>query len=233
MNKILVVGLAMVLAAAGNARADGANGQSSTSSATSGTAGATSGSAGSSASAHSSGGGAAHSSGSGAVAPARSSGSGSVQQGAVAPRSGAVPAVRNYPGNVNVQNPVQANPNINVRVYRQFLDRSEILARQAMYFNRMRVNPLQGTPQSTVNAGQVSAAGGQVDLPNQGVMRMRRHRDDENNSQNKTNGTNRTDGSNGTHTANGRQTNDGRPMPQRIRHRTAGALFSISTTLTR
>src|SRR5438045_6983504 len=139
MNKILVVGLAMVLAAAGNARADGTNGQSSTSSATSGTAGATSGSAGSSAS--------AHSSGSGAVAPARSSGSGSVQQGAVASRSGAVPAVRNYPGNINVQSPVQANPNTNVRVYRQFLDRSEILARQAMYFNRMRVNSLPGTPQ--------------------------------------------------------------------------------------
>jgi hypothetical protein len=108
---------------------------------------------------------------------------------------------------------VQANPNTNVRVYRQFLDRSEILARQAMYFNRMRVNPLQGTPQNTVNAGQVSAAGGQVDLPNQGAMRTRRHRDDENNSQNKIDGTNRTDGSNGTHTANGRQTNNGRPMP--------------------
>src|SRR4030095_12597701 len=181
MNKILVVGLAMVLAAAGNARADGANSQSSTSSATNGTAGATSGSAGSSASAHSSGGGAPHSSGSGAgaVAPARSSGRGSVQQGAVAPRSAAVPAVRNYPGNVNVQSPVQANPNTNVRVYRQFLDRSEILARQAMFFNRNRVNPLQGTPQSTVNAGQVSSAGGQVDLPNQGAMRTRRHRDDE------------------------------------------------------
>src|SRR5438874_11608696 len=108
MKRILVVGLAMVLAAAGNARADGANGQSSTSSATSGTAGATSGSAGSSAS--------AHSSGSGAVAPARSSGSGSVQQGAVASRSVAVPAVRNYPGNINVQRPVHANPNTNVRV---------------------------------------------------------------------------------------------------------------------
>src|SRR6476620_9285478 len=198
MKRILVVGLAMVLAAAGNARADGTNGQSSTSSATSGSAGSSA---------------AAHSSGSGVVAPARSSGSGPVQQGAVAPRSGAVPAVRNYPGNVNVQSPVQADPNTNVRVYRQFLDRSEILARQAMYFNRMRVNQLQGTPQSTVNAGQVSAAGGQVDLPNQGVMRTRRHRDDENDSQNKTNGTNRTDGSNKTHTANGRQTNDGRPMP--------------------
>ena len=40
MNKILVVGLAMVLAAAGNGRADSTNGQSSTSSATSGSAGA-------------------------------------------------------------------------------------------------------------------------------------------------------------------------------------------------
>ena len=130
-----------------------------------------------------------------------------MQQGAVAPRSGAVPAVRNYPGNVNVQSPVQASPNTNARIYRHFLDRSEILARQAMYFNRMRVNPLQGTPQSTVNAGKVSAGGGQAELPNQGVVRTRRHRDDENNSQNKTNGTSRADGSNGT------EANNGRPMP--------------------
>ena len=101
MTKILVVGLAVILAAAGSGRADSTTGQSGTS--------ATSGSAGSSGSGHSSG--SAHSSGSGAVqqgavAPARSSGSGVVRPGAVAPsnRSGSVPVVRQYPTNVNVQN---------------------------------------------------------------------------------------------------------------------------------
>ena len=101
MTKILVVGLAVILAAAGSGRADSTTGQSGTS--------ATSGSAGSSGSGHSSG--SAHSSGSGAVqqgavAPARSSGSGVVRPGAVVPsnRSGSVPVVRQYPTNVNVQN---------------------------------------------------------------------------------------------------------------------------------
>src|SRR6267378_7834708 len=97
MTKILVVGLAVILAAAGSGRADSTAGQTGTS--------ATSGSAGSSGSGHSSG--SAHSSGSGAVqqsavAPARSSGSGVVQQGAVAPRSGTVPVVRQNQTNVNV-----------------------------------------------------------------------------------------------------------------------------------
>src|SRR6478752_6132581 len=140
MTKILVVGLAVILAAAGSGRADSTTGQSSTS--------ATSGGAGSSGSGHSSG--SAHSSGSGAVqqgavAPARSSGSGVVRPGAVAPTNRSVPVVRQYPTNVNVQNGGQPNIPANWRVQRQ-LDRSELLARQAFYY-RNRVNPatVQGT----------------------------------------------------------------------------------------
>src|SRR6266536_2658799 len=128
MTKILVVGLAMILAAAGNARADGTNGkgdQSSTSTATTG-------------STRSSGSGAVQQ---GAVAPARSSGSSGVHQGTVAPssRMGSAPVVRNYPTNVNVQNGVPVNLPANWRVQRP-LDRSELLARQALYY-RNGVNP--------------------------------------------------------------------------------------------
>jgi hypothetical protein len=180
MTKILVVGLAVILAAAGSARADGANGQGSTSSATSG-------SAGSSGSAHSSGGAAAHSSGSGAVVSARSSGSGSVQQGAVAPRSGAVPVVRQNPTNVNVQNRVPANVNPNWRVSRP-LDRSELLARQSLYHrNWLNLATIQGITQSTANAGQVRRGGQVSDDTN---LRMRRGRDAQNASpdRNATNG---------------------------------------------
>jgi peptidoglycan hydrolase-like protein with peptidoglycan-binding domain len=182
MTKILVVGLGMILAAAGSACADGTNSQSSTSSATSG-------STGSSVSAHSSGGGAAHSSGSGAgaVAPARSSGSGSVQQGAVAPRSGAVPVVRQNPTNVNVQNRVPANVNPNWRFQRP-LDRSELLARQSPYHrNWLNLATIQGTTQSTANTGQVRRGGQVSDDTN---LRMRRGRDAQNASpdRNATNG---------------------------------------------
>ena len=180
MTKILVVGLAVILAAAGSARADGANGQGSTSSATSG-------SAGSSGSAHSSGGAAAHSSGSGAVVSARSSGSGSVQQGAVAPRSGAVPVVRQNPTNVNVQNRVPANVNPNWRVPRP-LDRSELLARQSPYHrNWLNLATIQGITQSTANTGQVRRGGQVSDDTN---LRMRRGRDAQNASpdRNATNG---------------------------------------------
>src|SRR5256886_5348092 len=180
MTKILVVGLAVILAAAGSARADGANGQGSTSSATSG-------SAGSSGSAHSSGGAAAHSSGSGAVVSARSSGSGSVQQGAVAPRSGAVPVVRQNPTNVNVQNRVPANVNPNWRVPRP-LDRSELLARQSPYHrNWLNLATIQGVTQSTANTGQVRRGGQVSDDTN---LRMRRGRDAQNASpdRNATNG---------------------------------------------
>ncbi len=180
MTKILVVGLAVILAAAGSARADGANGQGSTSSATSG-------SAGSSGSAHSSGGAVAHSSGSGAVVSARSSGSGSVQQGAVAPRSGAVPVVRQNPTNVNVQNRVPANVNPNWRVPRP-LDRSELLARQSPYHrNWLNLATIQGITQSTANTGQVRRGGQVSDDTN---LRMRRGRDAQNASpdRNATNG---------------------------------------------
>src|SRR6266481_1892755 len=111
MTKILVVGLAAILAAAGSGRADSTTGQSGTS--------ATSGSAGSSGGGHSSG-------------NAHSSGSGAVQQGAVVPsnRSGSVPVVRQYPTNMNVQNGAQPNLTANWSVQRP-LDRSELLARQS------------------------------------------------------------------------------------------------------
>src|SRR5436305_2275925 len=179
MTKILVVGLAMILAAAGSARADGTNTQSSTSPATTG-------SAGSSGSARSSGSGAVQQ---GAVAPARSSGSSGVHQGAVAPssRSGSAPVVRNYPTNVNVQNGVQANLPANWRVQRP-LDRSELLARQALYHrNWLNLATIQGTTQSTANTGQVRRGGQVSDNTN---LRMRRGRDAQNASpdRNATNG---------------------------------------------
>src|SRR5438105_14112055 len=170
MTKILVVGLAVILAAAGSGRADSTNGQGSTSSATSG-------SGGSSGSAHSSGGAVAHSSGSGAVVSARSSGSGSVQQGAVAPRSGAVPVVRQNPTNVNVQNRVPANVNPNWRVRRP-LDRSELLDRQSPYHrNWLNLATIQGITQSTANTGQVRRGGQVSDDTN---LRVRRGRDAQN-----------------------------------------------------
>src|SRR5204862_6210256 len=221
MTKILVVGLAVILAAAGSARADGANGQGSTSSATSG-------SSGSSGSAHSSGGAAAHSSGSGAVASARSSGSGSVQQGTVAParssgsnvvhqgavapssRSGSAPVVRNYLTNVNVQNGVQANLPANWRVQRP-LDRSELLARQALYLNRNRVNTVQGTSQSPANTSQFRGDGQvSTDVPTQGIIQKRHHRDDQDASRN---GTNVTNGTGGTQMTSGTQGTNSKPIP--------------------
>ena len=179
MTKILVVGLAMILAAAGSARADGTNSQSSTSPATTG-------SAGSSGSARSSGSGAVQQ---GAVAPARSSGSSGVHQGAVAPssRSGSAPVVRNYPTNVNVQNGVQANLPANWRVPRP-LDRSELLARQSLYHrNWLNLATIQGITQSTANTGQVRRGGQVSDDTN---LRMRPGRDAQNASpdRNATNG---------------------------------------------
>src|SRR5947199_1305307 len=173
MTKILVVGLAMILAAAGSARADGTNSQSSTSPATTGSAG-------------SSGSGAVQQ---GAVAPARSSGSSGVHQGAVAPssRSGSAPVVRNYPTNVNVQNGVQANLPANWRVQRP-LDRSELLARQALYHrNWLNLATIQEITQSTANTGQVRRGGQVSDNTN---LRMRRGRDAQNASpdRNATNG---------------------------------------------
>src|SRR6266550_285517 len=174
MTKILVVGLAVILAAAGSGRADSTTGQSGTS--------ATSGSAGSSGSAH-------------------SSGSGVVRPGAVAPsnRGGSAPVVRQYPTSMNVQNAAQPNLLANWRVQRR-LDRSELLARQSFYY-RNRVNPatVQGPNQSTANPGQVRA-GGQVPaaVPSQGLIPRRHNRDGENNSQNATGGTPATGSRNGT-----------------------------------
>jgi len=178
MTKILVVGLAVILAAAGSGRADSTTGQSGTS--------ATSGSAGSSGSARSSGSGAVQQ---GAVAPARSSGSSGVHQGAVAPssRSGSAPVVRNYPTNVNVQNGVQANLPANWRVPRP-LDRSELLARQSLYHrNWLNLATIQEITQSTANTGQVRRGGQVSDDTN---LRMRRGRDAQNASpdRNATNG---------------------------------------------
>jgi len=169
-----VVGLAMILAAAGSARADGANGQGSTSSATSGSAGS-SGSTHSSGSAHSSGSGAVQQ---GAVAPARSSGSGVVRPGAVVPRSGAVPVVRQNPTNVNVQNRVPANVNPNWRVSRP-LDRSELLARQSLYHrNWLNLATIQGATPNTANPpGQIRRGGPVSDDTN---LRMRPGRDAQN-----------------------------------------------------
>jgi len=174
MTKILVVGLAVILAAAGSGRADSTTGQSGTS--------ATSGSAGSSGGGHSSG--SAHSSGSGAVqqgasAPARSSGSGVVRPGAVVPsnRSGSAPVVRQYPTNVNVQNGAQPNLPANWRVQRP-LDRSELLARQSLYHrNWLNLATIQGITQSTANTGQVRRGGQVSDDTN---LRMRRGRDAQN-----------------------------------------------------
>jgi hypothetical protein len=81
MTKILVVGLAVILGGGGSGRADSTTGQSGTS--------ATSGSAGSSGSAHIHLGARIHLGAvavqQGAVAPGRSSGSGVVRPGAVAP----------------------------------------------------------------------------------------------------------------------------------------------------
>jgi hypothetical protein len=210
MTKILVVGLAMILAAAGSGRADSTTGQSSSS--------ATSGSAGSSGSGHSSG--SAHSSGTatvqqGAVAPARSSGSGVVRPGGVVPsnRSGSFPVVRQYPTNLNVQNAAQPNLPANWRVQRP-LDRSELLARQAFYY-RNRVNParFQGPNQSTANPGQVRP-GGQVPatVPNQGLLAKRYNRDGENNSQNATGGTPATGSGNGPMEVTNSRIRGGKPV---------------------
>src|SRR5207249_6632082 len=162
MTKILVVGLAMILAAAGSTRADGTNGKSDQSSISTTTTGST-----------------------------HSSGSCAVQQGAVAPssRSGAAPVARHYPTNVNVQNGVQPNLPANWRVQRP-LDRSELLTRQELYLNRNRVNTVQGANQSTANTSQ-SRGDGQVstDVPSQSLIQKRHPRDGQTNAQNATNGT--------------------------------------------
>ena len=187
MIRVLVVGLAVVVAAAGNAFADGkSSNNGGDSSTTTGSTNSTSTSSGSSAGQQSGNrsGTASHSSGNRA------------------------PVARSYPANVAAQNNTAANANARLRM----LDRSELLARQAAYFNRNRVGsaPVQRGGQSTVNAGQVASGGSQVAPPGEGVTRGRHHRDDRDNPQNGSIGKN---GTNGTRTTNGRQPTDGRPMP--------------------
>ena len=177
MKKFLVVGLAVALAAAGSAFAGGTGSSSGSSSST-----AT---------------GNASSTGS-------SSNSSTGQQGGS--RSGTAshstgnraPVARAYPGNVAVQTNVPVDA-ANARL--RLLDRSELLARQAAYFNRNRVNPGQNAGQSTVNAGQINRGAGQAVPPGDGIKRGWQHRDDRGNPGN---GSNATNGSNGIETSNGR-----------------------------
>ena len=139
-----------------------------------------------------------------------------MQQGAVAPssRSGAAPVARHYPTNVNVQNGVQPNLPANWRVQRP-LDRSELLTRQAAYFNRSRVNPAttHGTDPNTANTGQVRP-GGQVstDIPSQVLIQKRHPRDGENTSQNATNGAQATGSRNGAIEVTNSRTHGGKPV---------------------
>lgn len=110
-----------------------------------------------------------------------------MQQGAVAPRSGAIPVVRQNPTNVNVQNRAPANVNPNWRVQGP-LDRSELIARQSFYHrNWLNLATIQGTTQNTANTGQVRRGGQVSDDTN---LRMRRGRDAQNASpdRNATNG---------------------------------------------
>ena len=191
MKRVLVVGLAVVLAA-GNAFAGGGSNSSSTTtgSTSSGNTSSDSGSGGSGNSGNSAGqqggargGTASHSSGNRAPAP----------------------VARAYPANVAVPNTVPVNA-ANARL--RMLDRSELLARQAAYFNRNRVNPVQNAGQSTADAGQIAA--GQVVPPREGVRRGRHNRDGRDNPPN---GSDAINGSNGTQTATGAAAKNGRPMP--------------------
>jgi hypothetical protein len=187
MNRVLVVGLAVVLATAGSAFADGKSSNNS------GNTSTTTGSTSSTGNSGSSGSSAGQKGGTGPSTAARSSGN-------------RAPVARANPANVAVQNNVAANANARLRM----LDRAELLARQAAYFNRNRINPVQSAGQSTGNTGQVAAGSGQVLPPGEGVTRGRHHRDDRDNPQN---GSNATNGTNGTQTTNRRQPTDARPMP--------------------
>jgi len=95
------------------------------------------------------------------------------------------------------------------------LDRSELLTRQAAYFNRSRVNPAtaHGTDPNTANTGQVRA-GGQVstDVPSQSLIQKRHPRDGQNNSQNATNGTPMTGSRNGAIPATNTRPRGGKPV---------------------
>jgi len=196
MKRILVIGLAIVLAAAGNVFAGGnSNGQSGNSSTTTGNTSSTGNSSGSSAGQQSGG-----------------------RSGTASHSSGTVGAPVAHHNPASIQRGAPANINPNARVLPS-LERAELLARQAAfynqaaYYNRSRMNPVQGMPQNTVNIGQVSPRGGEADLPNQRGTRARRHHDDGSNFPNKTNGTSRADGTNGTQATNGGQPSNDRPMP--------------------
>src|SRR6266567_1332613 len=143
MTKILVVGLAMILAAAGSARADGTNSQSNTSPATTG-------------SARSSGSSGVHQ---GAVAPSS--------------RSGSAPVVRNYPTNVNVQNGVQANLPANWRVQQPLDRSELLARQSLYHRNWLNLATIQGTTQSTANTGQVRRGGQVSDNTNLRMRRGR------------------------------------------------------------
>jgi Putative peptidoglycan binding domain len=177
--RILVVGLAAVLAAAGSAFADGNSSNTAVSSST--VAGRTSSTVSSVSSAAPQGG--AH-----PTIVSHSSGN-------------RAPVARSYPADVAVQNRVPVNaPRLHL------LDRSELLARQAAYFNRNRLSsvPVQSAEQneqSKVNARQVANGGDHVAPPGESVIQARHHRGD---SQNEANGTRATNGINGINGTNGR-----------------------------
>jgi hypothetical protein len=183
MKRVLVVGLAVVLAA-GNAFAGGGSLNNSSSTTTGSTS---SGSTSSNSSSGSSG----------------NSGTSAGQQGGARggtanhPSGNRAPVARAYPTNVAVPNNVSANANARLHL----LDRSELLARQAAYFNRNRVNSVQSAGQSTANTGHIGARAGQAIPPGEGLKGGRHHRDDLDNLQNTSNTPN---GPNGTQTSNGR-----------------------------
>lgn len=183
MKRVLVVGLAVVLAA-GNAFASGGSSNYSSSTTTGNT------SSGSTTSTSSSG----NSGNSGTSAGQQ----GGARGGTVSHSSGnRAPVVRAHPTNVAVPNNVPVNANARLHM----LDRSELLARQAAYFNRNRVNPVQSAGQSTDNAGQIGGGVVQPVPPGEGLKGGRHYRDDRDNLQS---GSNAPNGSKGTQISNGR-----------------------------
>src|SRR5437867_12171247 len=131
--RTLVVGLAVVLAAAGSAFADGKSGNSGDSSSTTTTTGSTSSSS--------------ASSGNHQSTASRSSG------------SGGAPVARHNPANVPSGVQVNANGRILPSVDRaELLARQAALARQAIYYNRTRMNsaPVQGN--GAAKAGDLEVA---------------------------------------------------------------------------
>ncbi len=180
MKKILVVGLAVVLAAAGNGFAGGNSSTSSNNSSSGGQTGTSS-------------------TTSGSTAPTVVTSGSHPSTGSHQSATAVAPAARHYPANVQYGVP----GNVASGRVLPSLDRAEILARQAAFYNRYRRNPVQDAAQ--------------LELPNQAVIQPRHHRGDENNSRNgadATNRTNRLDGPNGTQPGNRTHADDGgRPIP--------------------